>query len=285
MLLDGVNNSFIQKGVAGNALLKDVVKGNDSVKKVMCFDGARGVSPVIYLDTVYDRLDHEDMDSLVETMCDMLLNGGKAIEECDVLNKLTHEGVKDNLTFRLINKDMNTKYLENKVYREFLDLVIIYDVSVSFGGEKGRVVITNELAENLNYPEEELFNIAMTNTPRLYPAKDSTLLEALEGMLSFGDTDSMSNLFRVLSNEEKIYGASVLLYPGMIERLYREYGCRYVIPSSLHEVLLVDHNADPKSYLQMVQEVNSTVVEAEDVLSNSVYEITKEGLLIAATAA
>ena len=62
-------------------------------------------------------------------------------------------------------------------------------------------------------------------------------------------------------------------------------GCKYVIPSSLHEVLIVDHNADPMGDLQMVREVNSTVVEEEDILSNSVYEITKEGLLIAATAA
>ena len=285
LLLDRVNSSFSSNGVTGSVLVKDIVKGNDSVKQVMCFDGGCEVSPVIYLDTIYDRLDHEDLDAIVESVCEMLLNGGKTIEKSDVLDRLTHEGVKDNLTFRLINKEMNKKYLENKIYRDFLDLAVIYQVCVSVGDDKGRVVITKELAEKLDYSEEELFSMAMTNTPRLYPARDSSLLETLEGMLPFDDTDSMPDPFRVLSNKEKIYGASVLLYPGMVEKLYREYGCKYVIPSSLHEVLIVDHNADPMNYLQMVREVNDTVLEAEDILSNSVYEITEEGLLIAATAA
>lgn len=285
LLVDKVNSFLEGNGKVGKVLVKEVVKGNDSVKKAMCFDGGYEVSPVIYLDMVYNRLDQENFNSIVESVCDMLINGGKAIEKSDVLDRLTHEGVKDNLTFRIINKEMNAKYLENKVYRDYLDLAIIYQVCVSVGDDKGRVVITKELAETLNYSEEELFGMAMTNTPRLYPVSDSSLLEALGGMLPFDDTDSMPDPIRVLSNEEKVFGASVLLYPGIVEKLYKEYGCRYVIPSSLHEVLIVDHNADPRSYLQMVREVNSTVVEAEDILSNSVYEITKDGLLIAATAA
>ncbi len=285
LLEDRVNSFFAGKGIAGNAMVKDIVKGNDSVKKVMCFEGGHDVNPVIYLDTVYDRLDNEEMDGIVETICDMLLNGGKVIEKSDVLSRLTHEGVKDNLTFRLINREKNTKYLENKIYRDFLDLAIIYEVCVSVGDDKGRVVITKELAENLDYSEEELFDIAMTNTPRLCPAKDSSLHEALDGILPFDDAEDIPDPFRVLSNEEKIFGASVLLYPGMVEGLYETYGTRYVIPSSLHEVLLVDHDADPQNYQEMVKEVNSTVVNQEDFLSDSLYEITADGLIIAVAAA
>lgn len=285
LLVGRVNSFFTSNGIAGNVLVKDIVKGNDSVKKVMCFDGGQEVSPVIYLDTIYDRLDHEEMDSIVESVCDILLNGGKAIDKCDVLDKLTHEGFIDNLTFRLINKAMNTKYLENKVYRNFLDLAIIYQVCVSAGDDKGRVVVTKELAEKMEYSEEELFDIAMTNTPRLYPAKDSSMLEALEGILPFDDADDIPDPFRVLSNEEKIYGASVLLYPGLVDKLYKKYGEKYVIPSSLHEVLLVEHDADPQNYLEMVKDVNRTVVDSEDILSDSVYEITADGLSIAVSAA
>ena len=285
LLVDRVNGSFKEKGIAEKVVVSEAVKSNDSIKKTLILDGKHEVSPVLYLDMIYDSFDHEDLDNIVDGVCDMLLSGEKAMENSDVLEILSHEGVKNKLTFRLINKKLNLKYLDNKVYRDFLDLAIIYEVCVSVGDDKGRVVITKELAEKLNYSEEELFNMAMTNTPKMYPAKDSSLLEALEGMLPFGDTDSMPDPLRVLSNEEKIFGASVLLYPGMLDMLYKKYGERLVIPSSLHEVLLVNHDADPNSILGMVADVNRTVLDSEDILSDSVYEITADGLSIAVSAA
>ncbi len=266
-------------------LIKDVLKANDHKKKAISAIENCKVSPMIYVDALYDRLDYESFDSIVTSVMDMLSTGMDALDNSDVCEKLTHDGIKDSLTFRLINKEMNALYLENKVFREYLDLAIIYQVQVSVGDDNGVVVITTDLAKSLKYSEEQLFQMAINNTPRLFPAQDIGFKEMLGTLLPDSDGIGMPECFRVLTNMNKVFGASVLLYPGMIEKLYREYGCRYVIPSSLHEVLIVDHNVDPKNYLQMVRQVNSTVVEAEDILSNSVYEITGDGLLIAATAA
>lgn len=283
LLIDRLRNNMAKAGITDPIIMKNVVKRNDREKKALCIEGEQEVSPVIYADDLYERLNNEDFDSLVDSACDQLITGKKSFDKCDAFEKLTHEGIKKNLTYRLINKKMNSKYLEDKVYRDFLDLAIIYLVNISVEDDIGQIVITNSLAEKLLYSEEDLYRIAMKNTPKLYPINDISLREAIGDKLPF--TDDIPELFRVLTNKDKIYGASVLLYPGMVKKLHEKYGNRYIIPSSLHEVLLVGYDMDPINYLQMVKEVNSTVVDSEEILSDSVYKITSDGLSIAVTAA
>lgn len=52
----------------------------------------------------------------------------------------------------------------------------------------------------------------------------------------------------------------------------------YVIPSSVHEVLIVPNNGemDPKRLGEMVREVNRAEVEREEVLSDRVYSYDKD---------
>ena len=46
----------------------------------------------------------------------------------------------------------------------------------------------------------------------------------------------------------------------------------YILPSSIHEILLVDCDKAELSALQnMVRDVNRTVLDAQDVLSDTVY--------------
>ena len=58
----------------------------------------------------------------------------------------------------------------------------------------------------------------------------------------------------------------------------------YVIPSSLHEVLLVSKtsNLDPKSLLEVNHEVNAQEVSPKDFLGEHIYEVTDCGFEIVA---
>lgn len=283
-LVRKLNDIKDMKGSSETIILKSVLKSNDQEKRAITVEGKDlKVSPIVYLEELYKNYDGKGMDSLAAWLYDELQTGKRALTDSDVFDKLTHDGVKENLFLKLINRHMNEKYLENKVYREYLDLAIIYLVQVSVDDNNGQVVITKDLAEQLDFSEEELFNLALTNSPKLHPAQDISLSDAIG--ISGEELSGGDELFRVITNKEKIYGASVLLYPGFIKELYERHGNRYVIPSSLHEVLLVDYNADPENYLQMVKEVNGTVVNQEDYLSDSVYEITADGLSLVVSAA
>ena len=79
----------------------------------------------------------------------------------------------------------------------------------------------------------------------------------------------------VLSNEQNIDGASALFYPGVQEEIYKHMGKEYyVLPSSIHETIIVPKNASMNSteLKNMVMEINGKEVSPDEVLTDSVYE-------------
>ena len=78
----------------------------------------------------------------------------------------------------------------------------------------------------------------------------------------------------VLSNASGVLGASALFYPEIQEQISEKIGeGYYVLPSSLHEVIVVPESAgfDAGQLTDMVKDANSSVVAPKDVLSDSVY--------------
>lgn len=81
-------------------------------------------------------------------------------------------------------------------------------------------------------------------------------------------------LMYVLTNEEKYYGAAVLLYPHVLSHigtlLKRNF---FVLPSSVHECILVPDLGHYTRFelMKMVREVNQNQVEEEEILSYQVY--------------
>ena len=77
-----------------------------------------------------------------------------------------------------------------------------------------------------------------------------------------------------MSNRLRSYGAAAILYEDRLEGigdyLKENY---YVLPSSVHEVIIVPESAAPgwEALNALVAEVNETQIEAEDILSDRAY--------------
>ena len=89
----------------------------------------------------------------------------------------------------------------------------------------------------------------------------------------------------VLSNVQRVQGASCMLYPGLLKQLAEKEGNSfYILPSSIHEViLLTDRKMEtPEQLKDMIAEVNRTQVAPEEVLSDSLYyyDFQKENIRI-----
>ncbi len=96
------------------------------------------------------------------------------------------------------------------------------------------------------------------------------VIRAREG--SFGEQKVPVML--IGSNAHKLFGASVLLYPHVLEETARNLGCDlYILPSSVHELILLPDigGYQTSELLSMVKEVNATQVEAEEFLADAVY--------------
>ena len=82
----------------------------------------------------------------------------------------------------------------------------------------------------------------------------------------------------VLTNQNKLNGASCILYEHLLEHFADRLCCDlYILPSSIHEVILIPATSDTsyQELSQMVQEVNDTQVSPEEILSDHVYYFSR----------
>ncbi len=74
----------------------------------------------------------------------------------------------------------------------------------------------------------------------------------------------------VLTNKQKVNGASCMLYPDLICQFSDRIGKNlFIIPSSVHELLLLpaDHKDEASEIRCMIREINDTQVRVEEILS------------------
>lgn len=204
------------------------------------------------------------------------------------------EWLEKNIYVRLVGFSANEELLASSVYVKYLDLAATYYVLTEQGEEGIRSYrLPKEVWESagLGAPED-YFAQAVQNTRDLFPEDEIPMNVFLERVMKqygkeaepelsemFSDSAAM---FLILTNQQRINGAAVILYPGFLEHLAETYGNFYLIPSSVHEILLVREDAiGAKELNAMVNEVNATQVEPEEVLMDHVYYYSeKTGLCI-----
>ena len=128
-------------------------------------------------------------------------------------------------------------------------------------------VITTGLARASNLSEVELYELARENTPRLFPIKFAGMSETL-----FGFPDPDEKMF-ILTNKDAMKGAVTILYPDAMETIRQKIpGHFYMIPSSVHEWILLPDNGDmtPDEINGIIDQVNSDVVDPTDQLGDAV---------------
>ena len=82
----------------------------------------------------------------------------------------------------------------------------------------------------------------------------------------------------VLTNQIRTNGAACITYPGVLREFAEEHDSDvYIIPSSIHEVILIEGTEWEKSKLnQMVMEVNAKELDPVEVLADHIYVFKRE---------
>lgn len=152
--------------------------------------------------------------------------------------------------------------------RDYLDMqAYIYIKGKDF---IGKVKTAGQTEEQL----EEIWKAAYENTKG-----DITVGELGEyidkafemGMIDEDFRDYPHPCAYVVTNQEEEYGAAAILIKEAMEKLRDRIGEFYIIPSSIHEILVVP-NAIAVELKKMVREINDTVVEVKEVLSYNIYK-------------
>jgi len=170
--------------------------------------------------------------------------------------------------------------LDGVLYRRYRDFAVTLRWRVTVDDMEGNVILTEQLVREMGYSEDELFDAAIRNSERMFPAVVRPLYDVvneLHGMCG-GDTDECEcGVPEVLyiSNSRGCYGATTLLYGDLLSRIYdRLQGDFYILPSSINEVLAVPVSGcecGVDELKTMVHDVNMACVNESELLSYSVY--------------
>lgn len=263
-------------GEAYEIQVTEVVKNNNiHLTGVVITKRPANVSPTIYLNQYYQK--YQEEGNFQQTVGEMMALYEQQAKELqlDMSFFTDFTQVKERLYHKLVHYEKNKKMLEDVPHIRWNDLAVVFYYAME-QDVVGRATITIRKEHLAIWKQEEgmLFAIAQENMRRDMPELLVPMKELLEEMTGVELEKQYDVPMYVLTNKEKIFGASVLLYSEKLQELAEKTGKNLLIlPSSVHEVLLMPDEEDREYgfYRQMVEEVNTTQVDPEEVLSYSLY--------------
>ena len=230
------------------------------------------LAPTIYLEEFYQKyLKGQQVPDLADSICS-IYQEIRVKKTCDCQNLFDFNHVKEHIVYKLIRRDANEELLKQIPYEPFLDLAVVYYIQIDntrFGS--AAIQIRNEHLRYWRVEKEEIRCLAEKNTPRIYPVQIRQIVRFMY----------------VATNEQCSLGAAVMRYPDFREKVRGMIrGDFYILPSSIHEVLLIPVDEDVSAWdmRQVVETVNHQIVSDEEILSNHVYRYLYDShkLIIAA---
>lgn len=197
---------------------------------------------------------------------------------------LDYDKVKDRIYVR-IQKDCD---MGDVLKTTILDWAVTYHILMGDPEDKMLLScqVTKDLFDGFGVSLEQLHKDSLLNSQRLFPASCERILDVLMP----GAGDDFNNQFSaadgfemlVITNKSNTFGASAILYPGMLEKLRERLGNEfYILPSSVHEVLAVPAGrSDAECLAEMVRSINNTELDYDDRLSDHVYRYDAETMAL-----
>ena len=194
---------------------------------------------------------------------------------------LDYENAKKQLFIRVSSIEKNVELINNAPHRIVGDLVITCHIAVDRGlNGMASTIVNNDLLNHYGVEAETVLSDAIENAPVLLPVKIESMMDVISGMCpevisedmkkdpNFSDHRKMT----IVSNSKMINGASALFYPGVMDQLSDLLGGDYVIlPSSIHEFIVVPDRGNYSDLENMVRDINQNMVDPQEQLSDHVY--------------
>lgn len=201
----------------------------------------------------------------------------------------SYEKVQDKIYAELMNQERKEE-MPDRLYKDIEGT----DLTVGFWMENRNeeigetdTIVTEELAEKWGISTEEIYQQAIGNTQKDYYPAVRTMQEMIFSTLLDDETvepieslEMEESQLYVLTVKGKTKGAIALLYPELLQQLSKKMnGNLFIIPSSIHEVLLLKDNGryNEKELQMMVIRGNYEGLAKEgEVLGNNIYRYNKK---------
>lgn len=245
-------------------------------KGLMLWSRQNNINPIIY--------DAEILtDAKIDTAVDKLIHFHEMTAEppIEYEEMMNPDWFRKHLTIRLYSSRAKEHFAkEQVVYRDCLDMAMALYVFIPCSDEYSEcgAAVHYDVLEELELTEQEAFEIAKKNIEKevVYRSVELMMEELLTGKkieLNEVNEEGMN----VLTNTKRMYGAVGILTESMQKKLEG----KWIIPSSVHECIVISDDMPLDICREMVKEVNDTEIKAEEILSYQVYCIRDGKLRIA----
>ncbi len=233
------------------------------------------VAPVINMDKILDSVMNGDTSYVVAAgnIAEQVRNGYKMAP--DNIN-LDREYILGNCKPRVISAEKNRQLLENVPHRDVCDLAeIVYFPAVGVDG--GVITANDTVLQYSGIEADELFEAAHRNARGDYELLD------MKSVLSFlvpVDLDDGPGMY-IVTTRKKLYGAAAIADTELLAAYMKDIGDCTIIPSSVHEIILLPktEGCGGDDLREIVRNVNLSIVDEQEVLSDNVYELGADGKL------
>lgn len=244
------------------------------------------MSPSIGTLSLYEHYrEFDDMEKIVSALSKKIIEDKN--RQIDTMSVLSKENILNSTYLMVVNAKSNQKLLADTPHYFIAEgeLAVIPRLNISITEKSGFIIIKNDLLPKLQMTGDEILQIAKLNTSEQNLFEINSLLSVtMQAMTDNGEdiADDFSEFFTestpkafVVTNKDKKLGACCLACPEVIGTAIDKMGfdC-YILPSSIHEVILVEKRggSEDLEYLRdCVNQVNRQSVPAAEILSDKVF--------------
>lgn len=262
--------------------LQQIYKNNGlKLDGLMITKNQCNVSPTIFLNYYYEKQNlFPDFDAICKDI--LLTYEQNQISENIAIDFFTdYEKVKSHLAFRIINYEKNKELLQTVPHICYLDLAIVFYCLLQIT-DKGHatILIHSNHMKLWNVTAAALYEQTCRTTPILLPYDFKSLASVLAETFESNSFENSSFFpMYVLTNTSKLYGASCILYPRLLQTIAQNLDTDlFILPSSIHEIIILPATSRfsrPKELADMVASINTTELSIEEVLSDHIYYYSK----------
>lgn len=263
--------------------LQTICKNNGlKLDGLVISNAASNLSPTIFLNYYYDNPSvFPDFDAICRDIR-QTYEQNRSTEYIHADFFTDYEQIRRHIAYRIINYEKNKELLKTVPYVRYLDLAIVFYCLLHLTESGNATILIHKNHLKLwQITAAQLYEQACQTTPLLLPydfRNMTSLLSDLNGGTQpsgqdMAKTASFCPMY-VLTNNQKLYGAGCMLYPGLLESISEKLDQDlFILPSSIHEMILLP--AVNRSYSEeladMVAEINRTELAADEILSDQVY--------------
>ena len=282
--IEDVSDRLYEQGAEVNISVHEVNKLNESYEAITVTPEGSNIGVNVGIDKFFGAYEHgTSYEDVVDRAVDTISHGIAERPAFDVASLTDYSQMKEKLAMEVVSAEANKDLLETVPHKNMEDMAVVYRFVLSSDDDgRASILVTNQIIESMGVTPEQLHADALENAPHIKPAEIRGMSEVMAEhvgpaqaeMMGIVPMDSEDEQMFVATVPDKVHGAGVLAYQDFMDQAAERVGGDFfILPSSIHEILIVPDNGqmDLKTLEDMVKDVNATQVAPADKLTDSVY--------------